>query len=63
MRVTIYDILGREVITLVNELLQPGTYEVEWDATKYSNRIYFYTLTTNDPSAPLRINKKMILVK
>ena len=63
VRVTIYDILGREVITLVNELLQPGTYEVEWDATKYSSGIYFYTLTTNDPSAPLRINKKMILVK
>ena len=33
VRLTIYDILGQEVATLVNQQLKPGTYEVEWDGT------------------------------
>ena len=32
---SVYDVLGREVATLVNQQLQPGTYEVEWDASAY----------------------------
>jgi hypothetical protein len=30
VHVKVFDILGREIATLVNEILQPGTYEVEW---------------------------------
>jgi photosystem II stability/assembly factor-like uncharacterized protein len=55
----IYDILGREVATLVNQQLKPGTYEVEWDGTNYPSGVYFYKLTSGDFSS----SKKMVLVK
>ena len=35
----IYDVLGREVATLVNQQLKPGTYEVDWDGTNYPSGI------------------------
>jgi Secretion system C-terminal sorting domain/Domain of unknown function (DUF5122) beta-propeller len=55
----IYDILGREATTLVNEQLQPGTYEVEWDATSYPSGVYFYKLSSGN----FVQTKKMLLVK
>ena len=42
----IYDVTGREVQTLVNERLQPGTYEATFDGSKYTSGVYFYRLTT-----------------
>ena len=64
----IYDILGREMTSLVNEELSPGTYEAEWDGTNYPSGVYFYQLTVNsDASTPLSViytnTKKMVLVK
>jgi hypothetical protein len=56
---TIYDVLGREIATLVNDGLQPGTYEVEWDASNYSSGIYFYSLVTTE----FVETKKMVLIK
>lgn len=47
IRIVIYDILGREKKILVNELLKPGTYEVNWDAENLSSGIYFCKLTTD----------------
>lgn len=44
----IYDILGSEIATLVNEQLQPGTYEVEWDASNFSSGVYFYQLASEE---------------
>jgi len=55
----VYDVLGKEIATLVNESLSPGTYEATFDAAKYSSGIYFYKLTTNDFSDV----KKMVLIK
>jgi hypothetical protein len=55
----IYDLLGHEVATLVNEQLHPGTYEVDWDGTNYSSGVYFYKLSAGDFSE----SKKMILLK
>jgi hypothetical protein len=55
----IYDALGREIEILVNEELNPGTYEVEWNAEKYSSGIYFYRLTSGDFSQ----TRKLVLVK
>jgi hypothetical protein len=52
-------LLGREVETLVNQQLTPGTYEVTWDAAKQSSGVYFYTLTAGD----FRETKKMLMVK
>jgi hypothetical protein len=55
----IYDINGREIQTLVNEKLNPGTYEVTFDGSNYASGIYFYRLTTDDFSD----TKKLILLK
>jgi hypothetical protein len=55
----IYDILGREIATLVNEPLSPGAYEVEWDASNYPSGVYFYKLIT----AGYTETRKMVLVK
>ncbi len=47
----IYDLLGKEIKTLLNKQLTPGNYEVPWDATNNAGRpvasgVYFYRLTT-----------------
>jgi photosystem II stability/assembly factor-like uncharacterized protein len=42
----VYDILGNEVATLVDEYKPAGSYEVEWDASHLSSGIYFYQLRT-----------------
>ncbi len=55
----IYDILGREIVVLVNEKKQAGTYEVEWDASNYPSGIYFYRLTAGEYTEC----KKMVLIK
>lgn len=55
----IYDIMGREVATLVNENLTAGTYEAKWDASNYSSGAYFYRIQTEDYYSV----KRMALVK
>ncbi len=55
----IYDILGSEVTTLVNEKLQPGKYEINFDVSKYSSGVYYYKLSAGD----FIETKKMILIK
>jgi hypothetical protein len=42
----VFDILGCEVATLVNEVRQPGTYTVQWDASGHASGMYFYQLRT-----------------
>lgn len=59
VRLTIYDALGREILTLVNEQLIPGTYEAQWDASNYPSGVYFYRLNAGDYS----MTNKMILLK
>ncbi|MCB9248768.1 MAG: T9SS type A sorting domain-containing protein [Ignavibacteriales bacterium] len=63
----VYDILGREVTTLVNQRQNPGNYEVTWDATDVPSGVYFYKLTAGDPESSSRQVfvevKKMILLK
>ncbi|MDZ7766259.1 MAG: T9SS type A sorting domain-containing protein [Melioribacteraceae bacterium] len=41
----VYDILGREIKTLVNEVKSPGSYEVQFDASQLASGVYFYRLT------------------
>ena len=55
----VYDILGNEVSSLVNETKQAGTYEVEFNASNLSSGIYYYTLQAGSFS----VTKKMILMK
>src|SRR4030095_11111508 len=55
----VYDILGREVTTLVSEQLKPGTYEIEWNASGNPSGVYFYKFQVGVYST----TKKMVLVK
>lgn len=55
----IYDVLGREVETLVNGELFPGDGEVTFDASGLPSGIYFYRLTSGDFSS----TKKMLLLR
>jgi photosystem II stability/assembly factor-like uncharacterized protein len=59
VKLLIYDALGREITSLVNEELNPGTYEVPWDAGNYPSGVYYYRLTTQN----FTDTKKLILVK
>jgi hypothetical protein len=55
----VYDMMGREVSTLVNEMLAPGTYSVKFEATSLSSGTYLYVLT----SGGARLTNKMLLLK
>ncbi|MCB0730874.1 MAG: T9SS type A sorting domain-containing protein, partial [Ignavibacteriae bacterium] len=55
----IYDILGREIKTLLNKLQKPGNYEIQWNASNFPSGIYFYKLTAGN----FIDIKKMILLK
>lgn len=59
MELRVYDVLGKEIETLVNQELNLGTYKVDWDAGKYPSGVYFYKLTAGDYSE----TKKMVLTK
>jgi len=55
----VYNILGQEVATLVNEYQAPGTYTVRFDASSLSSGVYFFRVQSGSFSAV----KKMMLVK
>ena len=55
----VYNLIGQEVATLVNEVKNAGRYSVDFDASDLSSGIYFYRVSVND----FNDVKKMILVK
>jgi len=55
----VYDLLGREIATLVNEEKPAGEYEVEFNAARLPSGIYFYQLRTGNFSE----TKKMVLIR
>lgn len=59
VRLAVYDVLGNEVATLVNEYKPAGTYEIDFDAASLSSGIYFYSLKTGGFSE----TRKMIFLK
>ncbi len=59
VKLKVFDILGKEVATLVNEKLSAGTYSVNWDAPEFPSGVYFYRLTTDGYSE----TKRMLLLK
>jgi hypothetical protein len=59
VKLSVYDILGKEIAVLVNEKQEPGTYKVEWDASNYPSGVYFYSITATGFTE----TRKMVLVK
>ncbi|MEJ2105108.1 MAG: T9SS type A sorting domain-containing protein [Ignavibacteriaceae bacterium] len=59
MSLIVYDALGREIKSLVNEEKSPGNYTVQFDGTDLSSGIYFYVMKANN----FIETKKLILLK
>jgi hypothetical protein len=59
VQLKVYDILGNEVTTLVNENKSAGSYEISFDASGLSSGIYFYKLQAGS----FVETRKMILIK
>jgi hypothetical protein len=59
VKLTVIDVSGKTVAVLVNENLQPGSYNYDWSAEKLSSGVYFYKLEADGFSD----TKKMVLVK
>ncbi len=59
VQLNVYDILGGEVKTLVNEVKSPGNYEVNFNASNFASGVYFYRLQAGN----FIQTKKMILMK
>jgi hypothetical protein len=59
----IYDALGRDIVTLVNEDQSTGTYKVPFYARNITSGIYFYRLQIRQPSGTFTETKKLVLLK
>jgi hypothetical protein len=59
IKLVIYDILGREVETIVDKELEPGKYKINFTATNLPSGVYFYTLKT----PKFTKTNKMLLIK
>jgi len=59
VKLVVYDIMGREVATLVDEFKQAGIYNVQFDASGLSSGVYFYRIETKD----FNQTKKMLIIK
>lgn len=56
---TVYDLLGHLITTLVNKPMHPGTHEITWDATDQPSGVYFYRLETDNHVD----TKKLLIVR
>ena len=59
VQIKVFDVLGNEIATLVNEEKPAGTYEVDWNAANYPSGVYMYKLVSDDFTE----TKKMIFIK
>lgn len=62
----VYDVLGREVATLVNEKTEPGEYTIQWDGSNQASGVYFcrvQAVRSADPAKTFVGTKKMILAR
>jgi hypothetical protein len=59
VKLVVFDLLGRELETLVNEKQSAGTYEATFNASQYNSGVYFYKLITDGYSE----TKRMLMIK
>jgi Secretion system C-terminal sorting domain len=59
VKLAVYDLMGREISSLVNEVKTPGQYSVRFNGDKFSSGVYFYRLTVNNNS----LVKKLLFLK
>jgi photosystem II stability/assembly factor-like uncharacterized protein len=59
VRLTVYDVIGREITVLIDQRLKPGSYRIDWNAEHYTSGMYFYRMQTDKYTD----TKKMVLVK
>jgi len=59
VRLSVFDLLGREVAVLVREEKSPGTYTATWNAAAMPSGVYFYRLAAGDFTE----TRKMVLAK
>ena len=60
VKLTIYNLLGQKVATLVSEKQKAGHHHVEWDASGFASGVYYYRLSTD---AGFVQAKKLVLLK
>jgi flagellar hook assembly protein FlgD len=56
---SIYNVLGQKVATLVSGKQTAGSHQVEWDASAFASGVYYYVLKTGE----FRDVRKMVLIK
>jgi len=64
--IKVYDILGREIATLVNDYQKAGRYQVEWNARNFASGVYFYSIKAmpiGRQAGDFYSTKKLILLK
>lgn len=59
VKLSVYNVLGQEVASLINETLEKGTHKVGWSANNYASGIYFYRVSYNKTL----LTKKILLLK
>jgi hypothetical protein len=59
VRLTIYDMIGREIVKLVDDVREAGAHEVRWNGSSLASGVYLYELRTSGSA----ITRKMLLVK
>ncbi len=59
VKISVFDVLGREIYVLLNQYTQAGTNETQWNAANFSSGIYFYRITVNEYTS----SKTMMLLK
>jgi hypothetical protein len=57
---SVYNILGQKMATLVSEKQVPGTYQAKWDAAGFASGVYLYKLETDKGFSSV---KKLVLMK
>ncbi|HEY6950770.1 MAG TPA: T9SS type A sorting domain-containing protein, partial [Bacteroidota bacterium] len=60
VRLSVYNVLGQEIAVLVNDQQSPGSYQVQFDASRFSSGMYFYRLTAG---VSHQMTRRMIILK